>query len=335
MQLLKSGGLSLHGVFIALAVISMILYAIYYTSKNRYDNNALMYIIPPSIFFGFFGARLMYVTVCDQLYVEAADKWRLTDGGYALFGAAAGVILTVIAFWLITGRRIKLLTLLDTVCAAAPLGIAMGRLGSIFSQDCLGEAVESERLNFFPVAIFNDFDQSYHLAVFFYESVACVILFFIIMNAEKRTKRAGTASFLFAVVYCGVRAAFESMRTDSMYIGFVRINQVLAILTVIGVFVYVSVRLCRVTGFKPAYLIPYAIFTASFVTAFFSEFYMYSGSKVLNTVKIIICCLIMMATAIYTGALYVNRTKKKPEKKKRLPDKTQTFKKAEIADKAK
>ena len=120
-QLLKSGIFSLHGVFVAAAIVLMILFAFYYTSKKKYDVNTLMYITPAAIFLGFAGARLMYVTVCDQLYVEQADKWKLTDGGYALYGAAAGVILTVIVWWLITKRRFKLLKVFDAICISAPL----------------------------------------------------------------------------------------------------------------------------------------------------------------------------------------------------------------------
>ena len=97
-QVLKSGIFSLHGFFAAAAIVLLILYAFYYMSQKNYDYGVLMYITPAAVLFGFFGARLMYVSICDQLYVEAADKWRLTDGGYALYGAVVGVLMTVILF---------------------------------------------------------------------------------------------------------------------------------------------------------------------------------------------------------------------------------------------
>ena len=314
--LLKTGVLSLHGLFVAVAVVAMIMYAFYYNTIKKYDHTPLMYITPAAIFFGFFGARFMYVTVCDQLYMEAAEKWRLTDGGYALFGAAAGVILTIMVFWLITKRRFRLLEVFDPVCAAAPLAITIGRMGSVFSQDCMGEAVDHPGLRFFPVAIMKQLDGEYHYAVFFYEAVFCLVLFFVMRFADKRIDRPGVSSFLFAVMYCGGRAFFESMREDSMYVGFVKINQVIAILTVIGLFVCFCIRLCKRTRFKPVYLISYALFTAAFVVSFFMEFYMYSDSKTTNTIIIMICCIVMEALTVFTGAKYLQNTENKKARRK-------------------
>jgi phosphatidylglycerol:prolipoprotein diacylglycerol transferase len=308
METLKSGIFSLHGFFVATAIILMILYAFYYMMRKNYDHVILMYITPAAVFFGFAGARLMYVTICDQLYVDAADKWRFTDGGYALFGAAAGVILTVIVFWLITKRKFRLLPVFDTLCAAAPAAIALGRLGSVFSQDCLGSFVEKEGLRFFPIAIFKQADGGYHYAVFFYEAVFCVILFFFIRYADKTIGRAGVSSFLFTSLYCSARAFLEGLREDSMRLGFVRINQVIAILAVIGLFVYICIRLFKRTKFKWKYLILYGAFTAAFVCAFFSEFYMYSESRAWNTVQILICCIIMAASCIIAGIEYLRNT---------------------------
>jgi len=314
-QILKSGIFSLHGFFIAAAIVLMIFYAFYYASQKKYDSGILMYITPPAVFVGFFGARLMYVTVCDQLYIEPADKWRLTDGGYALFGAAAGVLIVAVAFWLITKRKFKLLPVFDTLCASAPIAIAMGRMGSIFSQDCLGDTVDSEGLRFFPIAMFRQADNSYHYAVFFYEALFCVGMFFFIRYADKTINRHGVSSYLFTILYCGGRSFFECLRDDSMYVGFVKINQVISILTVIGFFAYMCVKLCKRTKFKWRYLILYGVFTLAFVTAFFSQFYMYSESKTWNTVQIMICCIVMMAASVFAGIEYLRNTKIKTEKK--------------------
>ena len=306
-QFLKAGVLSFHGAFISVAIVLMILYAFYYASKKKYNITQLMYITPAAIFFGFAGARLLYVTVCDQLYVEQAEKWRLTDGGYSLFGAAAGVLLTVLGWWLITGRRHDITSVLDTVFASAPVAIFLGRFGSIFSGDCLGGIVENERLTVFPVSIYSPVDGSYHYAVFFYEAVYCALIFLVIKLAEKKFDRKGVASYLFVVLYCCGRALFESMRTDSMYIGFVRIGQAISGVVAIAMFIYMNIKLVKRSGFRYAYLISYAVFFAAFYTVFYSEFYMYSTSKVINTVQIMIGCFVIMVLNVLTGWLYLTR----------------------------
>ena len=325
MQLLKTGVLSFHGFFISVAIVVMLLYAFVYASKHKFDVSTLMYLTPAAILFGFAGARLLYVTVCDQEYVDQADKWRFTDGGYSLFGTAAGVVLTAVVWWLITKRKQKLLPLFDTICASAPLAIAIGRLGSIFSMDCLGDVVENDGLRFFPISIYNNSDESFHYAIFFYEAVWCVVIFFFIIYSEEKLKRRGVASYVFTVLYCGLRSVFESLRTDSMSLGFIKISQIISVFTLIGAFVWMCVKISRLTGFKPKYLITYGIFTASFVIAFLSQFFMYSNTKVRNTVIMLICCFVMMAVALYNGVVYIDESNKKKNRKKRLPDKTRRF----------
>lgn len=334
MQILKSGRLPFNGIFVAVAVVIMILYAFYYTYRKKYDVSTLVYITPAAIFFGFAGARFMYVTVCDQLYIDPADKWNLADGGYALYGAAAGVILTVVVWWLLTKRRFKMLKVMDALCISAPLAIALGRMGSVFSGDCFGVAVNNEKLRFFPVAIYKESGSSYHYAVFFYEAVFCLLIFFFIRFIDGKVKRSGTASFLFVTLYCSARSFFEGIREDSMYltwfdrfIGFARINQVISILTVIGLFIYISIKLCRLSGFKWKYLILYAIVTVSLVIAVFSVKDMDSESEVWNNAKILICCSVIAVTVSYTGLLYAIEAvkKKKAEHKKSVSDKTQQF----------
>lgn len=330
-QILKSGTVPLYGAFVAAATVLLILYAFYYTSKRKYENSTLMYITPAAIFLGFAGARLMYVTVCDQLYIEPADKWKLTDGGYALYGAAAGVILTVVIWWLITKRRFSPLKVFDAICISAPLAIALGRMGSIFSGDCLGEVVEAEGLRFFPVAIYKASDSSYHYAVFFYEAVFCLLIFFFIRYADKKANCPGTSTYLFTVLYSSGRSFFEGLREDSMYLGFVRINQAISILAVLGAFAFLSVILFKKTGFRWKYIISYGIVTVSFAAAFFAVFYMYSSSAAWNTVQIMICCAVIAVTSSYTGLLYAlemeksKKAAKKAVRKKPLPDKTQRF----------
>lgn len=325
MQLLSAGVPTMHGLFVSAAIVVMLLYAILYATRNKYDTATLMYISPAAIFFGFAFSRLLYVIVCDQEYVDQADKWKFTDGGYSLFGAALGVVLTCVGWWLITKRKNRLLPLFDTLCASAPLAIAVGRLGSIFSMDCLGDTVENDGLRFFPISIYNPAEESYRFAIFFYEAVWCIVIFFLIICGEEKLKRRGVATYTFTVLYCGLRSVLESLRSDSMIVGFIRVSQIISIFTLIGAFIWMSVKLCRLTGFKPKYVISYVVFAAAFFIAFLSEFYMYSTSRVGNTVQMLICCIVMMVTALYTGVYYIYKSKKKKAKKKRLPDKTRQF----------
>ena len=318
-NLLSSGTPSLYGLFIALSTVVLLAYAFYYTIVKKYDKNALTYIAPAAILLGFIGARLMYVTVNGNHYQEAANKWKLMDGGYALYGAAAGVIIAAVAVWLVMKRRFSLLHVFDAVCAAAPLAVAVGRMGSVFSEDFFGKRVKSEGLQFFPVAIFKSSDGSYRYALFFYEAVFCILVFFLVRYIDKKVKCCGTSAYLFTVLYCSERAFIEILREteDGMKVGWVRVNQLISIVVVLAAFVFISIKLCMKTGFKPAYLISYAIFMAALTAAVISVVKFEQNSDTVYKVLIMIFCLVIAATATYSGLLYAIAMKKSPEKSKK------------------
>ena len=311
----------MHGLFIASALVMAVFLSLIYYKKHEKDETVLLRIAPLAIFFGFAGARLLYVTVCDSLYIEEADKWRLLDGGYALFGAIYAAALTVIVFCVAANKKDKIIGIFDAMSFSAPVAIAIGRMGSVFSEDCLGEAVENEKLRFFPVALYSNTYGEYQYAVFFYEAVYCVLAFLLIAYVCKKVKKPGAATYLFTVLYCGGRSFFETLRTDSIYVAFVRISQVLAVLTLIGVFIVMCVKLAKKTGFKKRYLIVYTIFAGSFALAFVSEFFMGSESRFGNTLTVFVCCVVMTVTALYTGYEFLAATKTAERKGKKKSQK--------------
>ncbi len=312
---LVSGVLTMHGVFIASALIVTVFISFIFYKKRNNDETLLLHIAPLAILFGFAGARFMYVTVCDSLYIEEAEKWRLLDGGYALFGAFYAVALTVVIFCFAVKKRDKISGVFDALSFAAPLAIAVGRMGSVFTEDCLGETVEIENLRFFPIALYSDTYGEYQYAVFFYEAVYCILSFVFIAYVCKKNERKGAATYLFTVLYCGGRSFFESLRSDSIYVAFVRISQVMAVLTLIGAFIVMCVKLAKKTGFKKRYLILYAVFASAFAAAFASEFFMGSESRFGNTFIVMICCIIMIFTALYAGNEYLYALKSTKRKR--------------------
>ncbi len=318
---LISGVFTMHGVFIASALVLTVFISIIYYKKRDGDETLLLQIAPFAVFFGFAGARFMYVTVCDSLYIEEAEKWRLLDGGYALFGALYAVAITIVIFCLAVKKRDKISGVFDAVSFAAPIAIAVGRMGSVFSEDCLGETVESDKLKFFPVALYSNTYGEYQYAVFFYEAAFCILAFVLIAYVCKKTNRKGVATYMLTVLYCGGRSFFETLRSDSIYVAFVRISQVLAALTLIAAFVVMCVKLAKKTGVKVKHLIAYTVFTAAFAIAFVSEFFMGSESRFGNTLIVFICCIVLTVTALYVGYEYL-RAAKTEKKKKTATDKS-------------
>jgi len=69
---------------------------------------------------------------------------------------------------------------------------------------------------------------------FLYESLWNVCAFLILIWFRKRKKLGGEVFFLYMILYGVGRAWIEGLRTDSLYLGGLRISQVLAVLLAVG-----------------------------------------------------------------------------------------------------
>ena len=68
---------------------------------------------------------------------------------------------------------------------------------------------------------------------FIYESASNFILFFVLMNINKKRKFEGEPTYIYLIWYGITRAIVEGLRTDSLMLGNIRISQVLSILIVV------------------------------------------------------------------------------------------------------
>ena len=109
------------------------------------------------------GARLTYVIVEWPRFTSGSISFLqfLTSGRVVLGGVVCGVLA---AYWLFKRNGIPFLVGLDSGMAAIPLGMAIGRLGCLFSGCCYGAPTDwfwgmtfthplAERINGTPLGI--------------------------------------------------------------------------------------------------------------------------------------------------------------------------------------
>lgn len=156
------------------------------------------------------GARLYYVLFHWENY--AGDFFKIINirsGGLAihgglLFGMIAGVLLCFL--W-----KIRPLNGLDLVVPGIALAQAIGRWGNYFNGEAHGGPTT------LPWAIIVD-GQAVH-PTFLYESIWCLLLFFILLAVDNRRKFAGQTFLLYGILYSFERFFVEGLRTDSLMIG--------------------------------------------------------------------------------------------------------------------
>ena len=71
---------------------------------------------------------------------------------------------------------------------------------------------------------------------FLYESISNFILFFILMNMNKKRKFQGETTYIYLIWYGITRTIVEGLRTDSLMLGNIRVSQLLSIvIAIVGI----------------------------------------------------------------------------------------------------
>ena len=200
------------------------------------------YVIPLAII----GARIYYVIFSDHNYTFG-EIFRIWDGGMAILGGVIGGAIGVMLYCLIHKKNF-----LDVGDIAAPsliLGQAIGRIGCYFAGCCYGVEVTDPSLMWFPLS--TQIDGVWHLSTFFYECIWNLLGFVVLMLLLRKSgvKQRGAIMSLYIIIYGAGRAWIEALRGDSLYIGSIKVSQLLSsIMIIIGIAILVSVYLLTKKG---------------------------------------------------------------------------------------
>lgn len=136
------GGVSVYwyGLLVAIGFITAVRLAMIAAAGEGLDEDELLSALLVAALFGLLGARLFYILQNNPgHYVDPAhlgEALSLWQGGLSFYGAIFGASLGA---WIYAARyELPFLRLLDIGGLAAPLGLAIGRLGNIVNGDTVG-----------------------------------------------------------------------------------------------------------------------------------------------------------------------------------------------------
>ena len=244
------GGIDVYwyGLLIALAIVLAVVLAVKHSRDLNFPEglvyDTILMIIPCAII----GARAYFVA-CNWDYY-GKDLKRIFDfrsGGLAIYG---GVILVFIGGLVMCQiRKIPFRELADYCVVYLPLGQAIGRWGNFFNQECFGtnttlpwgmtsSTIEGYLSQNCPTLVST---MPVH-PTFLYESIADLIIFFILLYIRKNSKIPFETSCAYFALYGTARFFIEGMRTDSLYIGHtsIRTSQLLSLILVVASLVYIA-----------------------------------------------------------------------------------------------
>ena len=249
---IKIGALEIrwYGILIALGMVLAFLYAGYRCKKNNVKFDDMIDLGLCAVIFGVMGARLYYVIMEHESYHSFMEVIAIWNGGLAIYGGIIGGTLAVFVAAKIKKMNFPLCA--DMILPGVMIAQALGRWGNFFNGEAYGAAVlEGSPLYFLRMGLFpNNIDGVYGMAyvhpTFLYESIWNVIGFVIInILWNKGVKRFDGEVALWYVTWYGFGRMFiEGLRTDSLYVGPVRISQLIGFLCfVVGAGLVVGIRI--------------------------------------------------------------------------------------------
>ena len=206
----------------------------YHFKKLGYDKEILSDYFVGLLVIGIIGARIWYVIfMWNELYANnPMDIFMITNGGLAIQG---GIFTGLIySYFFFKKREIPFLVAGDAIMPGVLIAQALGRWGNFFNHEAYGSEVSLAFLKslHLPDFIIDNMyiHGSYYHPTFLYESIGCLIGFFLIIFVVKKIqKKQGLQFFSYFVWYGFIRYFIEGLRTDSLYVFGLKTAQLVSI----------------------------------------------------------------------------------------------------------
>lgn len=228
-----------YGIIIVLGMLLSISLIIKEAEKRDLTEDFIVDTAFWAIPLGIIGARIYYVLFELDVYLQDPIRiFYIWEGGIAIYGGIIAGLLVV--YYQAQKENVPVLLLTDILAPYILLGQGIGRWGNFINQEAHGGEVSRQFLEklFLPDFIIEQMNimGSYYHPTFLYESLWNFIGMFVIIAIRKKEKflLRGEASASYIIWYGIGRFFIEGMRTDSLYIGSLRVSQVLSLLMVIG-----------------------------------------------------------------------------------------------------
>ena len=221
------GPLTIHyyGLIIATGLMLAVLYACRRSKEFGVNEDTLidgvLWVTP----FAILCARAYYCIFSWESYADdPISVLYIWEGGLAIYGGVIGAVIGIIVFCKV--RKIKVPVILDMVALGFLIGQSIGRWGNFMNREAFG----AETGSFLRMGLMNAYtgEVTYYHPTFLYESVWNAVGFVLLHKLSKRRKYDGQVALGYAAWYGLGRAIIEGLRTDSLYLGPIRVSQLLA-----------------------------------------------------------------------------------------------------------
>lgn len=238
-----------YGLIITLGLILAFIYCFPKMKRFGLDSDRTIDAVLGGIIGGLVGARLYYVIFnWDQYKDDLKSIFNTREGGLAIYGGIIGAL--AVGLLICKIRKVKMLPMLDITCIGFLIGQGVGRWGNFVNQEAFGGKTDSflgmtggriqeyifENSASLGGSLTAEGSGIMNLELypvhpcFLYESVWCLLGFVLLAFWSKRRKYDGQLLLMYMAWYGAERFFVEGLRSDSLYIGSIRVSQALSAL---------------------------------------------------------------------------------------------------------
>lgn len=254
-----------YGLIITCGMILAVLYALWHAKHEGVKSDDIIDLALALIFCGVIGARLYYVIMEFDQYLVSGGTFlqnlggtlynciAIWNGGLAIYG---GIIAGFLAALVVArAKRIPFPVIADIAGPAVMVGQIIGRWGNFVNVEAYGaETTLPWRMG--VLYSFNDgvsfVSEKFVHPTFIYESLWNLLGLILITYFYKKKKFHGQMFLSYMTWYGFGRMLIEGLRADSLYVGSIRISQLVGFVTFVVGAVLIIVNLRRVKRNVPA-----------------------------------------------------------------------------------
>ena len=248
-----------YGILIALGVCFALIYGIKngdrFGIKPDHIIDSFLVVLPVSVL----AARSYYIIFDPSGESSFKNFFNFSDGqgftGLAIYGGIIGAAISIVIMQRI--YKFSLLAALDITSVGFLIGQGVGRWGNFINQEAYGTFTGSDWFGMTGGRIAAEVgsDALVH-PCFLYESVWCIVGFFVLHALSKKRKYKGQIALMYGVWYGFERTFIELLRTDSLMIGSIRVSSLLSAILCIGCAVVLLVLHKRKEGEEKEEYVP-------------------------------------------------------------------------------
>ncbi|MEE0928686.1 MAG: prolipoprotein diacylglyceryl transferase [Acutalibacteraceae bacterium] len=230
-----------YGIIIALGFVLAIIYGYLNAKRFGIDVDRMLDVVLVATPCAILGARTYYV-LFDGVKIKNFSEFFGFGGsgisGLAIYGGVIGAVIAGVIMARV--RKVKILDLLDMAAIAFLIGQGIGRWGNFFNQEAFGGPTGSDWWGMTSENVISDFRlQGFDPAAlahpcFLYESIWCISGAVLLHFLSKKRRFSGEVAIAYCAWYGFGRAIIETMRTDSLMIGPLKVSFLLSLLICIG-----------------------------------------------------------------------------------------------------